>query len=324
MFCKSCGAEVNPNEKFCKKCGQIISKSSKKTGMNFILIIPLLLALIIIALFFNKGLLLDAIGGIEREEILVEKDTSQTYIETETTSYIVETTQKRVETFHDLVSKANVVTNYSGNSTVEDFDVVKFGKYYKGSSSSKEDIEWIVLEKNTSPDGRNYALLLSKYVLDCVQYNTVYDYTFWESSSIRQWVNNNFYNSAFNNTEKDSIIEMPRDNPRNEVYPAVEGGSNTIDKVFLLSFAECKEYFGGGASNKNLKLATKATDYAISKGAYKQISDGAENGNTMYWLRSPGNTKMNACDISPTGYLNYDGNMVSLPQGIRPTIFVWY
>lgn len=328
MFCRKCGAKIETGQRFCKSCGTPVEvvnniNSGSGTSKGFM---PLVLVVVLFVLaFINKDLIFDAIDSFKNKETsLSVSNNNVSNSQTDTTSPIIETTQKRVETFSDLVAKAKVVSSYGNSSDVESFDTIKFGTYYVNNSSLKNDIEWIVLEKNVASDGKKYAVLLSKYVVDCQQYNSAYDYTFWETSSARQWVNTSFYNEAFNSDEKQKIIEMTIANPRNTIYPSVEGGANTSDKVFLLSFDECIKYFENEIDGKNMKLATKATDYAISKGAYRHITDGVGNGNTMFWLRSPGSTKMNACDISPVGYLNYAGNMVNLSQGIRPAIFVWY
>lgn len=51
----------------------------------------------------------------------------------------------------------------------------------------------------------NQVLLLSKYVLDAKPYNEELEEVTWETSDIRQWLNNEFYTTAFNKAEKAKI-----------------------------------------------------------------------------------------------------------------------
>lgn len=76
---------------------------------------------------------------------------------------------------------------------------VSFGKYEQDNNTSngKEKIEWLVLEVK---DGK--ALVISKYALDCKPYNTSSTNVTWETCSLRNWLNNDFINSAFSATEK--------------------------------------------------------------------------------------------------------------------------
>lgn len=76
---------------------------------------------------------------------------------------------------------------------------MSFGKYEQDNNTSngKEKIEWLVLEVK---DGK--ALVISKYALDCKPYNTSSTNVTWETCSLRNWLNNDFINSAFSATEK--------------------------------------------------------------------------------------------------------------------------
>ena len=60
------------------------------------------------------------------------------------------------------------VADYGEEELAEKYESIKFGKYEQDNSldNGKEDIEWIVLEKN-----ENKFLLISKYILDKIQYD---------------------------------------------------------------------------------------------------------------------------------------------------------
>ena len=64
----------------------------------------------------------------------------------------------------------------------------------------KDKIEWIVLEKD---EENHRVLLLSKYLLDSYCYNESAENVSWENCDIRKWLNEDFYNAAFDEKEKE-------------------------------------------------------------------------------------------------------------------------
>ena len=75
---------------------------------------------------------------------------------------------------------------------VEVGDVIKFGSYEQDddTSNGKEEIEWIVLEKDNAS-----ILLISKYGLDCQPFYTSLTDVTWETCSLRTWLNGTFLNT---------------------------------------------------------------------------------------------------------------------------------
>lgn len=55
----------------------------------------------------------------------------------------------------------------------------------------------------------------------------------WEVSTIREWLNKDFYNKAFSKSEKTKICNVV----------LKTGRRTTNDNVFILSFDEVKKYF---------------------------------------------------------------------------------
>lgn len=151
-----------------------------------------------------------------------------------------------------------------------------------------EPITWRVLDVNADS-----AFLLANLVLDSQDYfystssrtidgTTVYANNY-EHSHIRSWLNDTFYNTAFNSDEQAIIKTTTVDNSvASTGYSSNQyAGRDTNDKVFLLSYAE--------ATNANYGLNTsaarqlKSSAYAQSQGVYTFTS----NGNSSWWLRSP-------------------------------------
>lgn len=220
----------------------------------------------------------------------------------------------------------------------EKYDTVKFGRYYQGKFGyKKKSIDWIVLERK-----EDRVLLMSKYILDSKAmkegyWNQIYT---WRNSDVRKWLNSDFYDIAFNNSEKDKIIEV---NLKNKYE------KKTKDKVFLLNEEEFRNYFYNGMYYENLidpeyrstekmqdyaNATTVGTDYAFRQGLFdaRKGRINPYNGDKFpsvnvqsYWLREALSENDVMCRfIEATDY----GNMVSfatangLGYGIRPAIWV--
>ena len=160
----------------------------------------------------------------------------------------------------------------------------------------------------------NQILLLSKYVLDAKPYNKEWeDVTVtWETSDIRKWLNNEFYTTAFNKTEKAKIQTSLIKNEDNSEY-GTSGGNDTEDKVFLLSEKEAETLF----SNDEEKIA-KATEYAE-----KSVVYGNEEKSVLWWLRSPGGYSENAAVVDRYGWVDRYGFIVNINDGgVRPALYL--
>lgn len=199
---------------------------------------------------------------------------------------------------------------------------VTFGNYEQDNDMGNglEPIEWIVLDHQ---EGR--TLLLSKYGLDGRWYNTDRVDVTWENCSLRRWLNTDFYNMAFDDTEKDLIVQTTNENPDGssfwesagrEVESSI-GGNDTQDNVFLLSLYEAQEYLGlsGDGSSEG---ACTATAYAKAQDAY---SPGME---CWWWLRSPGSERCRAAVIEDSGRVlaEFVYHEDKHPPAVRPALWV--
>jgi len=200
---------------------------------------------------------------------------------------------------------------------VKQGDIGKFGRYYQSDTLSKEDIEWRILEVE---DGK--ALLLSEMILDCKQYNEELEEVTWETCTLRAWLNDDFYKAAFSLEEQARIALI---NVKNEDNPwdGTEGGKNTQDKVFLLSYSEVtNSAFGFSSPYSNYDVARQAygTVYARSNGLYAPHNN-SDFGNSPWWLRSPGDDPNSAGFIFRDSSLGY--NSVSDTYiGVRPALWL--
>ena len=185
-------------------------------------------------------------------------------------------------------------------------ETIEFGNYPQEEDGTEKPIEWIVM-KNEG----NQVLLLSKYVLDAKPYNEEFEKVTWETSDIRKWLNNEFYTTVFNKTEKAKIQTSLIKNEDNSEY-RTSGGNDTEDKVFLLSEKEAETLF----SNDDERIA-KATGYAEKSGVYDE-----EKG-AWWWLRSPGFGSRGAAEVDSDGWVYRVGNLVYIrPDGVRPALYL--
>ena len=135
-----------------------------------------------------------------------------------------------------------------------------------------EPLKWQVLAVE-----EDRALLVADRVIDSVQMDPDSVQLTWETSTLRAWLNDEFYNTNFTDEDKVRILFSEIENPDNVRYET-KGGNNTQDYVFLLSHDELKTYFKGD------KYFTYPTQYAIDE----DVMVGYETSYAWWWLRSPG------------------------------------
>jgi hypothetical protein len=210
----------------------------------------------------------------------------------ETSSYVVQTEQ------HIPMPSVN--------------DIISFGDY-----------DWIVLDVSDTQ-----ALLVAQEIIEYRKYNEKYDDMTWESSGIREYLNNEFI-SQFNEEDVERIITTDVITPANSLY-STNGGNNTQDKIFLLSLDEVLLYFGdsGGIENHSSddKNAWFTDEYADKRKATYQGSE--TSGQKSWWyLRTPGSYAGRVvCIDDPNGYdaagIDVGGINISTQAGIRPALWL--
>ncbi len=191
--------------------------------------------------------------------------------------------------------------------------------------TDKTPIEWLVLDR----DG-DKALLISRCGLDAQPYNTEYTEITWENCTLRTWLNDTFIDKAFTSEEQKGIILTNVDNSKSQGYGEwdTDGGHDTQDKIFLLSYAEAKKYFGveywwNSGADKNTESRVAPTAYAIARGTYTSSSHKTADGQAagVWWLRSPGDYPGSAAYVFPDGSLSLDDADRDY-YGVRPALWV--
>lgn len=157
-----------------------------------------------------------------------------------------------------------------------------------------EPLEWIIIDDNNEQARLLCTKGIDKSIVDESEENREvknipYDYSYYEHSKLRKFLNNDFYFLSFTDDEKELITTMIIDNSPNSTTSYAMGNSfdfkNTEDKVHTLSYKEAKNtkwgFESGEYSYSNLRII-KSTDYAFSKGLTKSLN------HTVSWcLRSP-------------------------------------
>ena len=179
-----------------------------------------------------------------------------------------------------------------------------------------EPIQWRVLDPAA-------GLVMAETVIDAQPYNNYvlksgtdeYGYTaYWgdssktyyannyAESSIRQWLNDDFYNTAFS-LEQQNIIEYTTlDNSAYSSSYSAYDSETTNDKIYLLSYNDAKNTsygFSSSTSSSSTRYA-EPTAYAKAQGVYVYSSYGTSH----WWLRTPGNYDDYACGVSSDGSIS--------------------
>ncbi len=189
-------------------------------------------------------------------------------------------------------------------------DIFTFGTYEQDNDSSngKEEIEWVVLDKE---DDR--MLVISRYALDNQRFNSSRVSVTWETSSLREWLNSTFYDDAFSESEKQLILTSNITADKNPDY-STDQGNDTEDNIFLLSISEANKYFSSDSSRQ-----CKATNYTYSKGAFKSDN----NSNCWWWLRTSGGSPAHTSCVSDVGRVYNGGYYISSDiYAVRPAFWI--
>ena len=208
----------------------------------------------------------------------------------------------------------NSLSSSSSNSNQDDNAYLTKKTYW----FSFDPIEWTVLKESS-----NGLLIISNIILDAQNYNpneSTEEYEHndgngytnnYELSSIRYWLNYDFYNTCFNDLEKQVIEVMQVDNSSKSAYYGTYCCDDTFDNVTLLSYKDANNYFSTNATRR-----TWVSDYSRAQGVY--VCDNS----SYWWTRTPGHLDAyDACSVGYTGEVNI-GAQVNNIFGIRPIIMI--
>lgn len=214
------------------------------------------------------------------------------------------------ENYYPYNREADVTENI-GSENILEGSMVFFGEYEQDNveEDGKEPIEWIVFDKKMIP---GYVVLLSNEALDGQPYNAEKTEVTWETCSLRKWLNEDFYNTAFSTEEQSHMTPVNLHNPANKKDNQVVENT-TLDTVWIMNEYDadnhmdiCEEHHG----------QVFPTEYAEQK---VKVSDTFNT--TTYWLRSGSKS-----DRASVAYDNSNFgeifNFVEKVDGVRPVIVI--
>ncbi len=200
-------------------------------------------------------------------------------------------------TYNGNKYRAVTFTQYRPMATAysDDYTCQEENGYYIGTVYwfEYEPIQWCILDPDegfvlseTIIDSQAYHNTLLAAFDDYYQDSSCEKYASdYEASSIRAWLNDDFYNTAFTSEEKIEIFNSVQDNT--SPFDSVYDGETTYDKIFLPSYDDVMNEKYGFVSQKLEDVSRRAygTDYAKCQGL--AIEDGIIDKYSSWWLRAP-------------------------------------
>lgn len=207
-----------------------------------------------------------------------------------------------------------------------------------------EPITWRIIDVFTETDGDRCATLISEKILDAQAFtnsvhgnketnyflsyrdpktNTIKDAfaNNYYYSSIRDWLQNNFYPTSSLNSDPKMLLQSNLENIDYSVNHSEYNSLPSNDYVTLLSYKDALNTVHGFNSDPNLgdeAKATTGTDYAKCQGL--EVNHADYEGNSFWRLRSAGDYSFTACNIRSNGSTDFNSDVRHTDAGIRPVI----
>lgn len=184
---------------------------------------------------------------------------------------------------------SNLVYNSSSSSSPSEKEFVL--DYTFGTLNGKK-LHWSVLKSNSAS-----ISLICNNVVGYANFSNNNEE--WTNSKIRSFLNEEFYNHVFSDTEKEQIIATKTH--QNTVNGQSNNDLNTYDKIFLIQTSAIEKYLPNEANRKCNDL----------------------NGNEAnWWTRTSGYSSDSVCYVDKNGMINKAGQNKTISCGIRPIIVI--
>lgn len=177
---------------------------------------------------------------------------------------------------------------------------IRFGSFEQDNNTKNgaEIIEWLIIDED-----EEHFLVVSTYALEAMPFmGKKGDTVTWEDSLVRQWMQEEFYENAFTETEKQKIAKTTLDHwflgdyaekqkkLSTKKIQSYESADNTEDFVFLLSYRDYQK----SSAYMNESVLGHISAYVQAKGYDKSVK--TESDRILLWLRPEGQPdKTNYC-----------------------------
>lgn len=193
--------------------------------------------------------------------------------------------------------------------------VIRLGSYEQDGNleNGMEPLDWVVLNVR-----ENSALLITEDCIDVQKYDTSREAVSWSDTQLRDWLNRDFLNTAFTDTEKTALIETDVETSEWDIGKRTYLDSDQFppdisrDLVWILDISEARSFFPRAED----QLAS-ASRYAADQGALRNSED-----HSVWLLRTYKNDDVETYCMVPYDRL---GRLVPNEQGkvcVRPVVCV--
>ncbi|MBQ3520075.1 MAG: hypothetical protein IJA31_12225 [Clostridia bacterium] len=180
-----------------------------------------------------------------------------------------------------------------------------------------EPVRWRVLDPAT-------GMVLSENILDSQAYNNyvLKSESYWgnsekthyannyEKSSVRQWLNSDFYNTAFSAAQQNILASTTLDNSAYGASSSAYNSASTNDKIYLLSY---NDVFNSNYGFSKAARVAQGSAYAKCQGLV------VKSGNSYWLLRTAGGYSEDCCKVYHNGEVSHlFGLTYRTDFGVRP------
>jgi len=277
-------------------------------------------------------------GVINRKFVNIEDGNH--WLETVVGPYRIEWEKNCLARIKELESQLGAVKNNetsapdNNDKTVKRGAVIEFGKFLK----------WRVLDIEDKK-----ALLITDTIIGKRQYHDKNLVITWDKCTLQKYLNCDFIERFFSEEDKKRIVNTKVTNPDNLWY-GVKCGTETTDKIFLLSLEEADKYFGNSGDYliEKRKNHCPAAIQPFGTITVNKEFITANNGSLMsnennadriakyeepywWWLRSvgsnvydynSGSNNYNAACVNDDGSVNVKGRKMTTKGGVRPALWL--
>ena len=222
--------------------------------------------------------------------------------------------------------------------TIQDDNSYKTGTTYW---FRYEPLKWRILDLST-------GLVMCNTIIDSQAYNNyiIKNGAYWgdkfqtyyasnySKSSIRLWLNNDFYNTAFSDEQKsnikttmlnkDSYLTLTGSAEYSKETGKEYDSPSTNDKVFLLSYDQVinsRYGFASDAGYADTARIFRGSDYAKCQGLYiYSEKNNVNNGNSWWWQRTPESDSGYACAVGYRGNAHSSYYVTNPGGGVVPAL----